>query len=86
VRRQYVDAVSGKTFDNPSSINGQNICPVAEGDAADIDLAVNAGAFIWLDACALLTGNSRQRARRSAARGAPCRRRRARVSCSVWPI
>ncbi|WP_404384545.1 aldehyde dehydrogenase [Caenispirillum salinarum] len=38
----FVDAQSGKTFDDVSPRDGKVIAQVAEGDAADIDLAVKA--------------------------------------------
>lgn len=36
------DAVSGRTFDNISPINGQKICEVARSEAADVELALDA--------------------------------------------
>ena len=46
---EYRDAVSGKTFDCVSPIDGQVICQVAEGDAADIDAAVRAARAAFED-------------------------------------
>src|SRR5947207_7415548 len=39
---KWVDSVSGKTFDTTNPATGEVICQVAEGDKADIDLAVKA--------------------------------------------
>ena len=39
---KFVDAISGKTFDTVNPATGKVIASVAEGDAADIDLAVAA--------------------------------------------
>jgi aldehyde dehydrogenase (NAD+) len=39
---KWVDAVSGKTFPTLNPATGQVICHVAEGDTADVDLAVKA--------------------------------------------
>jgi aldehyde dehydrogenase (NAD+) len=39
---KWVDSVSGKTFDTINPATGEVICRVAEGDKADIDLAVKA--------------------------------------------
>src|SRR6202047_5480011 len=39
---KWVDSVSGKTFPTTNPATGQTICQVAEGDKADIDLAVKA--------------------------------------------
>src|SRR5438105_3862851 len=39
---KWVDSVSGKTFATQDPSTGQTICQVAEGDKADIDLAVKA--------------------------------------------
>ena len=39
---KFVDSVSGKTFPAINPATGQTICQVAEGDRADIDLAVKA--------------------------------------------
>jgi aldehyde dehydrogenase len=39
---QWTPALSGKTFDNVSPINGHKICEVARSEAADIELALNA--------------------------------------------
>src|SRR5919198_846893 len=39
---KWVDSVSGKTFPTTNPATGQVICQVAEGDKADIDLAVKA--------------------------------------------
>ncbi|HEX3149272.1 MAG TPA: aldehyde dehydrogenase family protein [Gemmataceae bacterium] len=39
---RWVDAVSGKTFETLDPSTGEVICRVAEGDKADIDLAVKA--------------------------------------------
>ena len=38
----WVPAVSGKTFDNISPINGAKICEIARSEAADIELALDA--------------------------------------------
>lgn len=40
---KFVDAVSGKTFDSINPATGGVLAPVAECDAADVDLAVAAG-------------------------------------------
>jgi aldehyde dehydrogenase (NAD+) len=39
---KWVNSVSGKTFPTTDPTNGETICNVAEGDKADIDLAVKA--------------------------------------------
>ncbi len=39
---QWVDSVSGKTFESINPATGDTICQVAEGDKADVDLAVKA--------------------------------------------
>ena len=39
---KWVDSVSGKTFETINPATGEVICQVAEGDKADIDLAVKA--------------------------------------------
>src|SRR5437763_8765643 len=39
---KWVDAASKKTFDTINPTNGEVICKVAEGDKADVDLAVKA--------------------------------------------
>lgn len=42
INNEFVDAVSGKTFDTYNPATGEVIASVAEGDAADIDKAVAA--------------------------------------------
>ncbi|XP_031488766.1 aldehyde dehydrogenase family 2 member C4-like [Nymphaea colorata] len=42
IHGQFVDAVSGKTFDTIDPRTGDRIAKIAEGDKADIDLAVKA--------------------------------------------
>lgn len=42
INNEFVDSVSKKTFATINPATGEPICHVAEGDAADIDLAVNA--------------------------------------------
>ena len=39
---KWVDSASGKTFETINPATGDTICRVAEGDAADVDLAVKA--------------------------------------------
>src|SRR5438105_14076427 len=39
---KWLDSVSGKTFETQNPATGEAICQVAEGDKADIDLAVKA--------------------------------------------
>ncbi|MFQ5415254.1 MAG: aldehyde dehydrogenase family protein, partial [Phycisphaerae bacterium] len=39
---KWVDSVSGKTFETVNPATGDTICQVAEGDQADVDLAVKA--------------------------------------------
>src|SRR3954451_4684287 len=39
---KWVDSQSGKTFPTVNPATGQTICQVAEGDKADVDLAVKA--------------------------------------------
>src|SRR5256886_12103439 len=39
---KWLDSVSGKTFATVNPATGETICQVAEGDKADIDLAVKA--------------------------------------------
>src|SRR5437879_10866770 len=39
---RWLDSVSGKTFPTLNPATGETICQVAEGDKADIDLAVKA--------------------------------------------
>ncbi len=41
---KWLDSVSGKTFGTLNPATGEVICQVAEGDKADIDLAVKAAA------------------------------------------
>src|SRR5437667_11031409 len=40
---KWLDSVSGKTFPTMNPATGETICQVAEGDKADVDLAVKAG-------------------------------------------
>src|ERR1700737_1842275 len=42
INGKWIDSVSGKTFATINPANGETICQVAEGDKADIDLAVKA--------------------------------------------
>ena len=42
INGEWVDSVSGKTFDTINPSTGEVICKVAEGDKADVDLAVKA--------------------------------------------
>ena len=37
---KWVSSVSGKTFETLNPATGEVICKIAEGDAADVDLAV----------------------------------------------
>src|SRR5919201_2976979 len=39
---RWLDSVSGKTFATTNPATGETICQVAEGDRADVDLAVKA--------------------------------------------
>src|SRR5204863_1530012 len=39
---RWLDSVSGKTFPTINPATGETICQVAEGDKADVDLAVKA--------------------------------------------
>src|ERR1700680_1105665 len=39
---KWVDSASGKTFATVNPATGETLCQVAEGDKADIDLAVKA--------------------------------------------
>src|SRR3954452_6140083 len=39
---KWVDSVSGKTFPTVNPATGETICQVAEGDKADVELAVKA--------------------------------------------
>src|SRR6267154_2653948 len=39
---KWLDSVSGKTFPTINPATGETICHVAEGDKADVDLAVKA--------------------------------------------
>src|SRR5437762_9438760 len=39
---KWLDSVSGKTFPTVNPSTGETICQVAEGDKADVDLAVKA--------------------------------------------
>src|SRR5437762_10429832 len=39
---KWQDSASGKTFPTINPANGETICQVAEGDKADVDLAVKA--------------------------------------------
>src|SRR6266567_209520 len=39
---KWVDSVSGKTFATTNPATGETICQVAEGDKADVNLAVKA--------------------------------------------
>ncbi|XP_031551904.1 aldehyde dehydrogenase, mitochondrial-like [Actinia tenebrosa] len=42
INNNFVDSVSGKTFPTINPSTGEKICDVAEGDKADVDLAVKA--------------------------------------------
>lgn len=42
IDNQFVDSVSGKTFDTTNPANGEVLASVAEADAADVELAVKA--------------------------------------------
>ncbi|XP_060063664.1 aldehyde dehydrogenase, mitochondrial-like [Ylistrum balloti] len=42
INNEWVDSKSGKTFPTINPATGEQICEVAEGDKADVDLAVNA--------------------------------------------
>src|SRR5579859_2761850 len=42
INNQWVDSVSGKTFQTINPATGEAIAQVAEADAADVDLAVKA--------------------------------------------
>src|SRR3954465_10896744 len=42
INGRWLDSVSGKTFATVNPATGETICQVAEGDKADIDLAVKA--------------------------------------------
>ena len=42
LNNEWIDSVSGKTFETINPCNGEKICDVAEGDKADIDKAVEA--------------------------------------------
>ncbi|MDH3691298.1 MAG: aldehyde dehydrogenase family protein [Gammaproteobacteria bacterium] len=44
INGEFVDAASGRTFETQNPGNGQTISRIAEGDAEDIDRAVNAAA------------------------------------------
>src|SRR5271155_5062428 len=39
---KWLDSVSGKTFATTNPATGETICQIAEGDKADVDLAVKA--------------------------------------------
>src|SRR5438552_6828462 len=39
---KWLDSVSGKTFPTVNPATGETLCQVAEGDKADVDLAVKA--------------------------------------------
>jgi phenylacetaldehyde dehydrogenase len=42
INGQWTDAASGKTFETPNPATGTTLASVAEGDAEDIDRAVQA--------------------------------------------
>ncbi|KAL8136912.1 hypothetical protein V2J09_002913 [Rumex salicifolius] len=42
INGEFVDSISGKTFETRDPRNGEVLAEVAEGDKEDIDLAVNA--------------------------------------------
>ncbi|XP_067039611.1 aldehyde dehydrogenase, mitochondrial-like [Acropora muricata] len=42
INNNFVDSVSGKTFPTVNPATGEKICDVAEGDKADVDIAVKA--------------------------------------------
>ena len=46
---KWVGSVSGKTFDTTDPTDGSTICRVAEGDKADVDLAVKAARTAFED-------------------------------------
>ena len=49
INGKWVNSQSGKTFDTTDPTNGETICRVAEGDKADIDLAVKAARTAFED-------------------------------------
>ena len=46
---QWREAASGKTFETPDPATGQTLARIAEGDAADVDLAVRAARTAFED-------------------------------------
>ena len=58
---QWVEAVSGRTFDTINPYNGERLAAVAEGDAADIDLAVKAARRAFEGSWSQFTPADRQR-------------------------
>lgn len=42
INNEFVDAQSGKTFPTVNPANGKKLADIAEGDKADVDLAVAA--------------------------------------------
>jgi len=46
---KWQDSVSGKTFETANPATGESICQVAEGDKADVDLAVKAARKAFTD-------------------------------------
>src|SRR5215467_15437811 len=46
---KWQDSVSGKTFETTNPATGESICQVAEGDKADVDLAVKAARKAFTD-------------------------------------
>ena len=81
---KWVDAASGKTFETINPATGEVICQVAEGDKADVDLAVKAArkAFEdgpWPKMSAAERGRLHQQARRPD-RGEHGRAGRARIA------
>ncbi|XP_074620337.1 aldehyde dehydrogenase, mitochondrial-like [Acropora palmata] len=42
INNNFIDSVSGKTFPTVNPATGEKICDVAEGDKADVDIAVKA--------------------------------------------
>jgi aldehyde dehydrogenase (NAD+) len=49
INNEWVDSVSGRTFPTINPATGEEICQVAEADAADVDRAVKAARAAFND-------------------------------------
>ncbi len=64
INGEFVDAVSGKTFNTINPATGEVIVPIAEGDSADVDKAVTAARAAFEEGSEWRKMNSQDRQRR----------------------